>query len=78
MTHEELIADGYKAYENEGLAVYWKPSICAHAGECVRGDGEVFNFARRPWIILDEAKNEKVAEIVSRCPSGALKFIKKG
>ena len=37
-SHEELIAEGYKAYESEKLTVYWKPSLCTSNPY---GDGHV-------------------------------------
>ena len=44
---EELEAQGYKTYENEDIRVFWKPRICQHAGECARGNFNVFNPQRR-------------------------------
>ena len=41
-------------------------------GECLRGDPAVFDRSRPDWIHPESASAERVAEIVSRCPSGAL------
>lgn len=71
-SHEELIAEGYKAYESEKLTVYWKPSLCTHATFCVRGDSEVFNVNRRPWVMLYDSKADDIVRIVESCPSKAL------
>ena len=71
---EELIAQGYKAYETDEIIVFWKPELCEHATECVRGNGNVFDPARRPWVDLSQAPASEIAEIIDRCPSGALKY----
>ena len=76
-THEELIAEGYKAYEGEKIRVYWKPSLCTHATICWRSDPEVFAPARRPWVMIDDAKTEKIIRIVEACPSRALMVLRK-
>ncbi len=40
----------------------------------MRGLPEVFNTSRKPWVLPDAAAAEKVADIVKRCPTGALHF----
>jgi hypothetical protein len=35
---------------------------------------EVFDAARRPWIEIDAADADDIAEVVMRCPTGALHF----
>jgi uncharacterized Fe-S cluster protein YjdI len=47
---------------------------CLHAGECVRGLPVVFDVKARPWIQPDGADADAIAEVVRRCPSGALHF----
>ncbi|GAA2064418.1 hypothetical protein GCM10009757_50090 [Streptomyces cheonanensis] len=47
---------------------------CRHAAACVHGLPEVFDTARRPWIRPDGAEAERLAEVVRRCPSGALQY----
>ena len=66
---EELISKGYKAYETDEIIVYWKPDLCEHATECVRGNNDVFNPANRPWVDLSQAPANEIAEIIDRCPS---------
>ena len=61
-----------KAYTGPDITVYYDATICQHAAECVRGLPEVFNTQRRPWITPDAAPAATVAEVVGRCPSGAL------
>lgn len=40
---EKLISQGYKAYENEEIIVFWKPDLCKHATECGSGNNKVFD-----------------------------------
>lgn len=71
---EKLISMGYKAYENDEIIVYWNPKLCQHATECIRGNAKVFDYERRPWIDLSYAPAKEIADIIDRCPSGALKY----
>lgn len=68
---EELIS---KVYETDEIIVYWKPDLCEHAAECVRGNNDVFNPANRPWVDLSKGTAREIADIIDRCPSGALKY----
>lgn len=63
-----------RAYEGEGIEVSFDAKRCLHAAECVRGLPEVFDVKRKPWILPDGAEAEAVAEVVRRCPSGALHY----
>ena len=71
---EKLISQGYKAYENDEIIVFWKPDLCEHATECIRGNNNVFDVSRRPWIDLSQAPASEIAEIIDKCPSEALKY----
>jgi hypothetical protein len=44
----------------------------------VRGLAKVFQHGRKPWIEPDHARAEQVAEVIHRCPSGALRYTHKG
>jgi uncharacterized Fe-S cluster protein YjdI/CDGSH-type Zn-finger protein len=63
-----------KAYEGEQITVSFDATRCLHAAECVRGLPAVFDTKRRPWIDPDGAGAQDVAEVVRRCPSGALQY----
>jgi uncharacterized Fe-S cluster protein YjdI len=77
VTEEQLLELGYKKYYGEKIDVYFNGKVCAHAAECVRGDKNVFDLARKPWILPDAGESaEHTAEVIDRCPSGALKYIK--
>lgn len=71
---EELEAQGYKTYENDDIQVFWKPRLCQHVGECARGNFDVFNPSRRPWIDVSKASATEIADVVDRCPSKALLY----
>ena len=61
-----------RVYQGDGIEVSWEPSRCIHFAACVRGSVAAFNPRRRPWIDLGAEPAEKIAEIVSHCPTGAL------
>ena len=63
-----------RVYSNDRIAVLWEPKLCIHAGYCFRGAPEVFQPENRPWVNVDGATPEKIAEVVMRCPTGALHF----
>ncbi|MFG2886261.1 (4Fe-4S)-binding protein [Streptomyces sp. NPDC048297] len=63
-----------KAYEGQSITVTFEAGRCLHAAECVHGLPEVFDTARRPWIRPDGATADRLAEVVRRCPSGALQY----
>ena len=77
MTEKELLESGYRKYSGETIDVFYDITKCVHAGKCVRGNGNVFEVKRKPWIIPDNASAEEVARVVDSCPSGALKYIRK-
>ncbi|MFD6679639.1 (4Fe-4S)-binding protein [Micromonospora parva] len=63
-----------KAYQGRKITVTFEAGRCRHAAECVRGLPEVFDTSQRPWIRPDGAEAELLAEVVGRCPSGALQY----
>lgn len=77
VTEEELLALGYHKYYGEDFDVFYNKDICAHIGNCVRGDANVFEVGRRPWIITDNCESVDASiEVVNSCPSGALKWLR--
>ena len=66
--------DVERVYGNEQIAVTWEPKFCIHAGYCFRGLPEVFQPESRPWVKINVAAPEQIAETVMRCPTGALHF----
>jgi uncharacterized Fe-S cluster protein YjdI len=63
-----------KAYQGSEITVYFDPQRCRHFAECLRGLPEAFNTRHRPWIAPDGASAALVAEVIRRCPSGALHY----
>ena len=63
-----------KAYRAESVTVFFDARRCLHVAECVRGLPSVFDPDVRPWIQPGNAAAEAVAEVVRRCPTGALHY----
>ena len=63
-----------KVYRGRDVEVSFDLDLCIHVGECLRGHPGVFDLNRRPWLLPDMGGADEVAEIVGRCPSGALLY----
>jgi uncharacterized Fe-S cluster protein YjdI/CDGSH-type Zn-finger protein len=63
-----------KVYRGQDIEVSFDLDLCIHVAECLRGGPSVFQLNRRPWILPDAAGADEVAEVVRRCPSGALMY----
>ncbi len=61
-----------KEYSNGEVTVVWQPHKCIHSTKCWKGLGEVFNPRVKPWINIQGAASERIADQVHQCPSGAL------
>ena len=61
-------------YKGKEITVRYDVRRCIHAAECARGLPSVFDPDRRPWVDPAGAAPEVVAEVVMRCPTGALHF----
>lgn len=59
-------------YPGKSAKVSWHGRLCIHVGECGRAKGELFVAGRDPWCQPDLASSDEVAEVVQRCPTGAL------
>lgn len=77
VTEEELLQAGYRKYIGKKISIFYSKDICAHFGECVRGNPQVFEVGRKPWIIADNGEPEETIRVIDRCPSGALKYMRK-
>ena len=63
-----------RSYEGDGFVVTWEPALCVHSQRCFRSLPRVFRPWERPWVHVQEASAEQIAEVVATCPHGALKF----
>src|SRR2546430_14402345 len=63
-----------RTYETESIRVHWDSSRCIHTGICLRRLPAVFDTQARPWVDLGAADADAVADAVSHCPTGALRF----
>ena len=63
-----------KEYRNEHIVVTWEPAYCIHTANCLNAEPEVFDAARRPWIVVEVANADRIAQAVMNCPTGALHF----
>jgi uncharacterized Fe-S cluster protein YjdI len=63
-----------RSYSGSGITVSFDASLCIHVAECLQRQPDVFDVRTRPWIDLENADPETVAEVVRNCPSGALLY----
>lgn len=63
-----------KEYKDDTITVVWKPQICIHSEKCFHGLPEVFDPNAKPWVNMEGAASDRIAEQVKHCPSGALSF----
>lgn len=63
-----------RVYRTGAIEVHWEPQFCIHTGNCVRGLGGVFDPSARPWIDVDAAEPDAIAQTILTCPTGALHF----
>lgn len=63
-----------KSYTGEEVVIHFRPQLCYHSENCVRGLPEVFNRFKRPWVNANGAGYEAIIEQIGKCPSGALSY----
>ncbi len=63
-----------RLYRNDEIEVTWQPGFCNHFRACVFGLPGVFRPQERPWIDVNAASAAQLAEVIVRCPTGALHF----
>lgn len=61
-----------REYAGKAIVIRFDAKRCIHAQECVRGAPTVFDPDAKPWIAPDSAPAEHLADVVARCPTGAL------
>ncbi len=71
------MADITKKYSNDEITIVWKPNMCIHSTKCWKGESglrNVFDPAKKPWIMPEGGTTEQIIERVNNCPSKALSF----
>lgn len=61
-------------YKGKDIIVSFNVDHCTHVAECLRGLPRVFDIEKDPWVMPDLAEPDKIAEVIMRCPTGALHF----
>jgi uncharacterized Fe-S cluster protein YjdI len=61
-----------RSYASDAIEVHWEPRLCIHVQHCVHRLPAVFRADERPWIVVDGADADAVAETIEQCPTGAL------
>ncbi len=69
--------DKIHKYDGEKVEVAWDGRLCIHVGECTRARDDLFVSGRQPWCEPDRGDADQVAEVVRRCPTGALTYRRK-
>ncbi len=62
-------------YPGKELDITWDRRLCIHIGECGRARNKLFVARREPWCAPDEVSAKDAAEVVCRCPAGALSYV---
>jgi CDGSH-type Zn-finger protein/uncharacterized Fe-S cluster protein YjdI len=66
-----------REYAADAITVRYEMRRCIHAHECVRGLPQVFDLSRRIWIDATQASPDAIADVIERCPTGALHYRRK-
>lgn len=66
-----------KTYTGDQADVTWEGALCIHVGECGRAEGALFEGGRDPWCDPNVTSVDNVADVVERCPTGALTYASK-
>ena len=67
-----------RTYEKDDLTVFWDSTRCIHTGICLRSLHSVFHLGNRPWVNVDGADAEQIIATVTKCPTGALRYSRRG
>lgn len=61
-------------YTGKLIDVEWDERLCIHVGECGYAKGDLFVAGRDPWCEPDLTSLDEIADVIGRCPSGALVY----
>lgn len=66
-----------REYDSDGIVIRFDLTRCIHAEECIKGQVDVFQKDRRPWIDATQGTPDDIAAVIHRCPTGALTYERK-
>jgi uncharacterized Fe-S cluster protein YjdI/CDGSH-type Zn-finger protein len=72
----QVFADLTREYSSSDIRVQWFAARCIHSAACIRALPQVFNARRRPWIDVNAADADAIANAVLQCPTGALHYVR--
>jgi len=61
-------------YQSSDITVTYDVKRCIHAAECVKSLPQVFDPAKKPWIMPEKASAAEIASVIEACPTGALHY----
>jgi len=71
------MSDDVKTYPGAAADMTWDRRLCIHVGECGRAANALFVAGRTPWGDPDQGSADEVAQTLTRCPTGALAYVRK-
>lgn len=66
------MAKRIQTYRTDAVEVTFDPNRCIHVAACIRGLPSVFDSRVVPWVRPEASDAATIADVVSRCPTGAL------
>ena len=63
-----------REYAGKDITILYDVARCFHAEECIHGAPGVFQKDARPWVHPDGEDAAITAEVILRCPTGALHY----
>jgi len=63
-----------QVYGTPEITVTFDPNVCIHSGCCLAALPAVFDVRRMRWIQPEATSADAVADAVTQCPSGALRY----
>lgn len=75
--YDRRVTERTSTYSGQKLDIVYDRKLCIHVGECGRATGDLFDVKNDPWCTPDAVSVEDAVDIVTRCPTGALKYTRK-
>lgn len=63
-----------RTYETDRIRVHWNSERCIHTAICLKTLPQVFDVRKRPWIEIEAAEADDIAQAIEKCPTGALSY----